>query len=138
MRYLLGLLLIAALAAGGAYVFAGRLPGPAIEIVKPEKFVGQTSTVEVTITSPGAQWTGDFQVSFEQDGKQTPLASFAQPASAEIKQDGPGRVRITRRFGRDTIPDLKTGPAKIVVTAERPVLYGMRKTSTTATRDVQV
>ena len=138
MRYLFGLILIALLAAGGAYVYAGRLPGPAIEIVKPEKFVGQTSTVEVTISAPDAQYVGDFQVAFEQNGKQTPLASFAQPATAEIKQDGPGRVRITRRFGRDTIPDLKTGPARIVVTAERPVLYGMRKTSSTATRDLQV
>ena len=138
MRYLFGLILIAALAAGGAYLYAGRLPGPAIEIVKPEKFVGQQTTVEVTISAPEAQWAGDFQVTFEQNGKQTPLASFAQPATAEIKQDGPGRVRITRTFGRDTIPDLKTGPARIVVTAERPVLYGMRKTTSTATRDLQV
>jgi murein DD-endopeptidase MepM/ murein hydrolase activator NlpD len=138
MRYLLGLVLIVALAAGGAFLYAGRLPGPPIEIVKPEKFIGQQSTVEVTITSPGAQWTGDFHVAFEQNGKQTPLASFAQPATAEIKQDGPGRVRITRRFGRDTIPDLKTGPAKIIVTAERPVLYGMRKTTSTVAKDLQV
>jgi murein DD-endopeptidase MepM/ murein hydrolase activator NlpD len=138
MRYLLGLVLIVALAAGGAFLYAGRLPGPTIEIVKPEKFIGQQSTVEVTITSPGAQWTGDFHVAFEQNGKQTPLASFAQPATAEIKQDGPGRVRITRRFGRDTIPDLKTGPAKIIVTAERPVLYGMRKTTSTVAKDLQV
>jgi murein DD-endopeptidase MepM/ murein hydrolase activator NlpD len=138
MRYLFGLILLAALAAGGAYIYAGTLPGPSIEIVKPEKFVGQQSTVEVTISAPGAQWTGDFQVAFEQNGKQTPLVSFAQPATAEIKPDGPGRVRITRRFGRDTIPDLKTGPAKIVVTADRPVLYGMRKATSTATRDLQV
>ena len=138
MRYLLGLLLLAALVAGGAYIYAGSLPGPAIEIVKPEKFVGQSTTVEVAISAPCAQWVGDFQVSFEQNGKQTPLASFAQPATAEIKPDGPGRVRVTRTFGRDTIPDLKTGPAKIVVTAERPVLYGMRKATATATRDVQV
>ena len=138
MRYLFGLILIAALAAGGAYIYAGQLPGPAIEIVKPAKFVGQTTTVEVTISSPEAAYVGDFQVAFEQNGKQTPLVSFAQPATAEIKQDGPGRVRITRTFGRDTIPDLKSGPARIVVTAERPVLYGMRKTASTAARDVQV
>jgi murein DD-endopeptidase MepM/ murein hydrolase activator NlpD len=138
MRYLLGLLLLAALVAGGAYIYAGSLPGPTIEIVKPEKFVGQSTTVEVAISAPGAQWVGDFQVSFEQNGKQTPLVSFAQPGTAEIKPDGPGRVRIARTFGRDTIPDLKTGPAKIIVTAERPVLYGMRKATATATRDVQV
>ena len=138
MRYVLGLILLAALVAGGAFVYAGTMPGPTIDIVKPEKFVGQTSTVEVTISAPDAAYTGDFHVAFEQNGKQTPLVSFAQPATAEIKQDGPGRVRITRTFGRDTIPDLKTGAARIVVTAQRPVLYGMRKTTSTVARDVQV
>jgi murein DD-endopeptidase MepM/ murein hydrolase activator NlpD len=138
MRFLLGLVLAAALVAGGAFIYAGQLPGPEIQIVKPEKFVGHTTTVEVTINAPEAQWVGDFQVAFEQNGKQTPLVSFAQPANAEIKPDGPGKVRITRTFGRDVVPDLKTGPARIVVTAQRPVLYGLRKTSSAATRDVQV
>ena len=138
MRYLLGLILIALLAAGGAYVYAGTLPGPGIEIVKPAKFVGQTTTVEVAISTPDPQYAGTFQVAFEQNGKQTPLVSLAQPGSAEIKQDGPGRVRIVRTFGRDAIPDLKSGPARIVVSAERPVLYGLRKASSTAARDVQV
>jgi murein DD-endopeptidase MepM/ murein hydrolase activator NlpD len=94
--------------------------------------------VEVTIASPGARYTGDFHIAFEQNGKQTPLASFAQLATAEVKPDGPDRVRISRTFGRETIPDLKSGPARIIVTAERPVLYGLRKTRSTAPRDVQV
>src|SRR5690349_17179315 len=110
MRYLLGLLLIAALVVGGAFVYAGGLPGPAIEIVQPAKFVGQASTVEVTIATPGAGTISDFQVAFEQNGKQTPLVSLAQPGTAQIKQDAPGKVRITRAFGRDVIPDLKSGP----------------------------
>jgi len=138
MRYLLGLLVVAALAAGGAYIYAGQMPGPAIEIVKPAKFIGQTTTVEVTLKAPDAVYVGDFQIAFEQNGKQTPLVSFAQPGTAEIKQEAPGLVRITRTFGRDAIPDLKSGPARIVVSAERPVLYGMRKTSSTVARDVQV
>ncbi len=138
MRYLIGLVLAAALVAGGLFMYAGRLPGPAIEILKPVKYVGQTTTVEVTLTAPRAQYVGDFQIAFEQGGKQTPLASFGKPETAEIKPDGADRVRITRTFGRDAIPDLKSGPARIVVTAERPVLFGMRKTKSTASRDVQV
>ena len=138
MRYLIGLVLAAALVAGGLFVYAGRLPGPAIEIVKPVKYVGQTTTVEVTLTAPRARYVGDFHIAFEQGGRQTPLVSFEQPGTAEIKPDGPDRVRITRTFGRDAIPDLQSGPARIVVTAERPVLFGMRKTKSTASRDVQV
>ena len=137
MRYLLGLLLIVALAAGGAFVYAGRLPGPAIEITKPVKYVGQSAPVEVAVTAPGAKLTR-LEVVFEQNGKQTPIASLAQPASAEIKQDGPDKVRVTRTISREQIPDLKTGPAKIIVTAERRVLRGMRKVQSTASHDVQV
>jgi len=137
MRYLLGLLLIVALAAGGAFVYAGRLPGPAIEITKPVKYVGQSAPVEVAVTAPGANLTR-LEVVFEQNGKQTPIASLAQPASAEIKQDGADKVRVTRTISREQIPDLKSGPAKIIVTAERPVLRGMRKVQSTASHDVQV
>jgi murein DD-endopeptidase MepM/ murein hydrolase activator NlpD len=137
MRYLLGLLLLVALVAGGAFVYAGRMAGPAIEIAKPTKYVGQTGALEVAITAPGAKLSS-LQITFEQNGKQTPLVSLAQPANAEIKQDGADRVRVTRAIGRDVIPDLKSGPARIVVTAERPVLYGLRKTQSTASHDVTV
>jgi len=137
MRYLLGLVLVVALAAGGAYVYAGSLPGPTIEIAKPAKYVGQTGTVEVAVTAPGARLSS-LQIAFEQNGKQTPLVSLAQPGKAEFKQEGADRVRITQAIGRDSIPDLKTGPAKIVVTAERTVLYGLRKTQATASHDVTV
>ena len=137
MRYLLGLLLIVALVAGGAFVYAGRLPGPAIEITKPVKYVGQSTPVEVAVTAPGAALSR-LEVVFEQNGKQTPIASLAQPASAEIKQEGADKVRVTRTISREQIPDLKSGPAKIMVTAERPVLRGMRKVQSTASRDVQV
>jgi murein DD-endopeptidase MepM/ murein hydrolase activator NlpD len=137
MRYFLGLLLVAALAAGGAYVYAGRLPGPAIEIAKPTKYVGQTGTVEVAVTAPGARLSS-LQIAFEQNGKQTPLASLAQPGKAEFTQEGADRVRVTQAIGRDVITDLKSGPAKIVVTAERPVLYGLRRTQSTTAHDVTV
>ena len=103
MRYLLGLLVVAALAAGGAYIYAGQMPGPAIEIVKPAKFIGQTTTVEVTLKAPDAVYVGDFQIAFEQNGKQTPLVSFAQPGTAEIEGGGartwcasPGRSAAMR------------------------------------------
>ena len=137
MRYVLGFVLVVVLVAGGVYAYAGRLPGPTIEIAKPTKYVGQTGTVEVAVTAPAAKLTS-LQIAFEQNGKQTTLVSLAQPGKAEIKQDGADKVRITRTFERDVIPDLKSGPARIVVTAERPVLYGLRKTQSTASRDVTV
>ena len=137
MRYLIGLVLAAALVAGGLFVYAGRLPGPAIEIAKPAKYVGLSTPLEVALTTPGARLS-NLQIAFEQNGKQTPLVSLAQPASGEFKQEGTDRVRVTKTIGRDAIPDLKSGPARIVVTAERPVLFGLRKAKSTASHDVQV
>jgi murein DD-endopeptidase MepM/ murein hydrolase activator NlpD len=137
MRYLVGLVLILLLAAGGAYVYAGRLPGPTIQITKPVKYVGQTGTMDVAITAPKGRLS-DFSIVFEQNGKQTPLVSMTKPGAGEVKGDGADTLHITRTFSRSDIPDLKSGPARIVVTAVRPVLYDVRKTTTTATQEVQV
>ena len=138
MKYLVGLVLILLVAAGGAWIVAGRMAAPAITIEKPEKFVGTATPLQIAIAAPDAPTMKPIRVVFEQNGKQTPIASLAQPASAEIKQDGPDKVRVTRTISREQIPDLKTGPAKIIVTAERPVLRGMRKVQSSASHDVQV
>src|SRR5207237_7544803 len=137
MRYLLALVLIAALVAGGVFVYAGRLPGPVVEIAKPTKYVGQSTPVEVEISTPGAK-VDTITIAFEQNGRQTPLFSLASPGSAEVKQESVDKVRVTRTIDREAVPDLKTGPARIIVTATRPVLRAMRKRQTIATRDVQV
>ncbi len=137
MRYLLGLILIAALVAGGVFVYAGRLPGPSVEIVKPTKYVGQSTPIEVAVSTPGAK-VDTITITFEQNGKQTPLFSLASPGAAGIRQESANSVRVTRTIDRDAVPDLKTGAARIVVTATRPVLRGWRKTQTIASRDVQV
>ena len=55
-----------------------------------------------------------------------------------MKQESVDKVRVTRTIDREAVPDLKTGPARIIVTATRPVLRAMRKRQTIATRDVQV
>jgi murein DD-endopeptidase MepM/ murein hydrolase activator NlpD len=136
MRYLLGLILILLLAAGGAYVVAGRGAGPSIEIGKPEKFVGTATPLDVTIGAPGGKLSA-VSVVFEQNGKQTPLYALDNAAGATVKQE-PDKLHVTREVGKQAVPDLKSGPARIVVTASRPVLYGIRTLHSTATRDVQV
>jgi murein DD-endopeptidase MepM/ murein hydrolase activator NlpD len=136
MRYLLGLLLLLLLIACGAYVAAGRAAGPAIEIGKPDKFIGASTPLDVTVAAPGARLTA-FEIALEQNGKQVPLFSMANPGS-ELKQDGPEKLRVTRDVGKQAVPELQSGAARIIVTAKRPVLYGMRQVTSTAARDVQV
>jgi murein DD-endopeptidase MepM/ murein hydrolase activator NlpD len=139
MRYLVALLLILFLAAGGAYIVAGRGGGPSITIVKPEKFVGLSTPLEVGVGAPGANLK-TVTIAFEQAGKSTPIYTTASGvvAGEGVKLDGPDMVRITRTIGKQTIPDLKTGPARIVVTASRPALRGFRTLESTASHDVQV
>jgi hypothetical protein len=139
MRYLLGLILILALAAGGAYVVAGRAGGPSIQIEKPEKFVGASTPVEVVVGAPGANLKA-IKIVFDQNGKQTTLyeMSNGQPAGDGIKLDGPDKLRITRAVGKHEVPELKSGPARITVTASRAVLRGLRTLQSTASHDVQV
>jgi murein DD-endopeptidase MepM/ murein hydrolase activator NlpD len=137
MRFLLGLIVLLALAVGGVFWYAGHQPGPAIEIAKPVKYVGRSTPLEVTVTAPGATLSS-LQIVFEQNGKQTRLFSLDQPASGDVKTEAADRVRVTKTIDRETVPDLKSGAARIVVTAVRPVVHGLRKRDSTVTRDVQV
>ncbi len=138
MKYLVGLVLLLLVAAGGTYVVAGRMTPPAITIEKPDKYVGAATPLEIAIASPEAPMMTPLRVVFEQNGKQTTLFSLEEPGKAQIRQDGTETVRISAEVGKQTIPDLQNGPAKILVEAGRPVVRGIRTVSSTATRDVEV
>jgi murein DD-endopeptidase MepM/ murein hydrolase activator NlpD len=137
MRYLAAFVVLVLLAFAGVFLYAGRLPGPSIEIARPAKYLGQATPVEVAVTSPGAH-VGTITIIFEQNGKQTPLFSLQAPGQAEVKQETGDRVRITRVVNRESVPDLKSGPARLIVTASRPVMHALRTIRSSATRDVQV
>ncbi len=138
MKYVVGLVLILLLGAGGAYVVAGRMAAPSIAIEKPQKFVGTSSPLEISISAPDAPGLTPIRVVFEQNGKQTTLFSLDQPGKARITQEGTDKVRITHEVGKETVPDLQSGAARILVTAGRPVLRGLRTLESSATQDVQV
>ncbi len=136
MRYLFALILIVVLAAGGAWLVAGRMTAPGVEIGKPEKFVGAATPFEIAVTAPVNELAG-LQVAFEQDGKQYPLFSLDDPKQAKTKQDG-DRILISGEIGKATVPELKSGTGRIVATASRKVMRGLRTLESSASRDVQV
>jgi murein DD-endopeptidase MepM/ murein hydrolase activator NlpD len=138
MKYLAGLILILLLIAGGTYFVAGQMSAPAIAIEKPDKFVGVSSPLEVAISAPNAASMNPMRIVLEQNGKQTPLFSLDSPGKAQIKQEGTDKVRIALEIGKQSIPDLQSGAARIIVTAGRPVVRGIRTLESTAARDVQV
>ena len=111
---------------------------PAITIEKPEKFVGTATPLQISITAPDAPAMKPIRIVFEQNGKQTTLFSLDEPGKAQIAQDGNDKVRITHEIGKAAVPDLQSGAAKIIVTAGRPVMRGLRTLEASASRDVQV
>lgn len=137
MRFLLGLVLVLALAAAGVFVYAGRMAGPAIQISQPEKVIGVSSPLAVAVETPGAA-VDDLQIVLEQNGKQFSLYSQADPKGAEVKQDGANRLLVTREIGKQSVPELQSGSARITVTAARKVVYGIRTVRSTASRDLRV
>jgi murein DD-endopeptidase MepM/ murein hydrolase activator NlpD len=137
MRWLLGLLVILALAAGGAYFVAGRGAPPRITIDKPDRVVGQAGTLEVTAEAPDAKLT-TLTIALEQNGKTIPLFTLNGPQTASMTRVDPNRLRVSRPIGKESIPELQSGAARLVVTAARPSFLKLRTLTSTASRDVQV
>ena len=136
-RFLAFLLVLAVIAGGAAWIWAGRQPGPAVEFRQPDRFIGQSSELELMVQAPQGRLSR-LDVTIEQGGKSYPVFNIDQPTQATTRQDAADRFYVMRPIGKRAIPALQSGPARIVVRAARPVLRGMRQIATETTRDVQV
>lgn len=137
-RFLTALLVIIVLVAGGAYVAAGRTAPPHLTIAKPGRFVGQTSTLEVTAEAPKAK-LATLDIAVEQNGKTVPLFSLANEGdSATLTQSGPDAMVVRRPFGKQSVPELQSGTARIVATATRKSFLNLRTVSTSVSKEIQV
>jgi murein DD-endopeptidase MepM/ murein hydrolase activator NlpD len=139
MRALLWLLVLGVLVLGGAYIYAGTLPGPTVEVRTPEKYVGQSTQLEFAVDTPGGLFT-NVEATLDQEGQSTPIFSTdpSQQPAGEIKQESADKMYVIRQIGKQALPNLKAGPARLTITAARPVLYGIRTAETTVTRDLEV
>ncbi len=135
MRYFLGFLVILAVAAGIVFVVASRGAAPSIQVLQPAKAIGVDAVLDVTIETPKARFSR-LDITLEQNGKSTPLFSLAAPGSATLKQETPDQIRISRPIGKRALPDLQAGAARIVVTAARTTLFGLRTKEASAIREV--
>jgi len=139
IRALLFLISIGGLVYGAAYLYAGTLPGPVVDLRSPEKFVGQSTQLEFSVETPEGAFSSIDAV-FEQDGAATTVFSTdptEQPAG-EMRQESANRIFVIRPIGKQALPDLKSGPARVTVTASRPVVYGIRTVTTSVTRELEV
>jgi murein DD-endopeptidase MepM/ murein hydrolase activator NlpD len=137
MRKALALLAALLVACGAVYLYAGRLPGPTIVIMRPSRLVGAVTPVDLSVTAPGGTLTS-LHLFFDQDGKTTELGSLAAVDGAALPHDGPDTVKVSKEISRETVSGLKSGPAQIRVDATRPVLFGLRQASVVLVRPLQV
>ena len=136
LRFIGALLVVALLVAAVAWFWAGRSAGPTIAIRQPGAFVGQNSSLEMMVEAPGGQFSA-IDVTVEQAGKTFQVFTLAQP-QGDIRQESAERLYVMRPVGKRAFPELQSGPARIVVRAARPVLYGLRDVSSTTAHDVTV
>ena len=127
IRLIVALVLLAALALGaGAYVAAGRAPGPLIEIHQPTRLIGRSASFEASIDAADGVLTA-VTAEIEQGGARLPLFVLSEPDDATITQESESRIRVSRSLSRETHPALTQGPATIVVRATRSLLFGLRE-----------
>jgi murein DD-endopeptidase MepM/ murein hydrolase activator NlpD len=135
--------LLAGLAATGAYFVAGWMTGPILQVESPTKYVGQATDLRFTAEAPGSRFS-QIDAVLEQKGKQFPLFSLRDPqnpdsaAAGVIQQESESRLRVTRPMGKRAIPELQPGPARLTILAARPVMFGLRTLETTLTRDLEL
>jgi len=137
-RWLAALLVFALLAVGILYVAAGRSAPPRLTIDKPDRVVGQAGSVDITAEAPNGRLTA-LAIAVEQNGRSFPLYKLdAQSPTTTVTKVDRDHVRISHPLTRQSVPELKSGAARIVVTATRPSFLNLRQLTSTATKDFQV
>ena len=136
-RWLLVLVAVVAAVFAGLYVAAGRGAPPQLTIDKPDRFVGQAGSLDVTADAPNAQFT-KLTIALEQNGKSVPLFALDGPQTASVTRTDARHLTVSRPLGKQSVPELQSGPARIVVTATRPSFLKLRQLTSTATKDFQV
>src|SRR5688572_27966422 len=57
LKFLLVIVLLAAVGFGGAWWWAGRMSGPSIDLKHPDRFVGQSTSLELTLEAPEGRFS---------------------------------------------------------------------------------
>lgn len=138
MRKLLAIVVAAAVVGtGAAWIVAGRAAAPRIAIDQPAHALGQTGTLQVTVEAPGGRLSA-LDVTVEQNGRTTRLFSLDSPQQAAVSQPDADHLRLSRPFGKRSVPELTSGTARLVVTAARGSFLNLRTLTGRASRDIRV
>ena len=119
------------------YYYAGQEPGPLVKIEKPAAIGGGAVTLDVTVDALGSTLRR-LEVSVDQQGRVFRLFSLDAPGQARFTQETPDRIRVTQESPAAALTGLRDGPARLIVTAARDVLFGIRRVESVETRELAV
>ena len=131
------LVLLLLLVPGVAWWLAGRALPPDVNVANPAAAIGQSLTLELDVRAPGGHLSA-LEAALEQGTVRIPLVSLPYPDDTKLTQVSEDQFRVTRTFNRAALKGLKNGPARIVVHAERTVLFGFRRLGRSISHDVVV
>jgi murein DD-endopeptidase MepM/ murein hydrolase activator NlpD len=133
MKWLAALVLLLLVAAGSVFVISRRESPPAVTIEQPVRVVGQAGTLAIAVGTTTSKLK-DVSIAVEQNGQVIPIPN----GSANLVQAEPNLLRASLPFGKQAVPQLKAGPARIVVSATNKSFLSLRTLKTTATKDIEV
>ena len=135
MRWLAALVLLVLAFAGAVFYVSSRETVPLVTIEQPDRVIGQTGTLAITAQAPGAKFS-QLTITLEQNGQTTPL--FTLGGTVEHATISGNTLRVSQPLGKQSVPALRAGTARITVSATRASFLNLRTLTTTATKDVQV
>jgi len=137
MRWLAGFIVVVLACFGILYIAAGRSAPPRITIAKPDRLVGQTGTLDVTTEAPLAKLTA-LTIGVEQNGRTIPMYTLNAAEVAAAAKADPNHLHVSRPLGKQNVPELQAGAARVVVSATRKSFLNLRTMTATASKDFQV
>jgi len=123
LKLLLGVLVLGIIGLGGAWIWAGRMEGPRIDVRQPQKFVGQAGTLDMMVEAPRGELSR-LDAVLEQGGKSYPVYARETGERTRTSQQNADQLWISRPIGKKDIPALKSGPARIVIRAAHLIEQG--------------
>ena len=129
-----------AVGAGGLYAVyraAGRTPPATLHIDKPDTIVGQQGTLEISAAGTRGRLSSLTAV-VEQHGHIVPLLSIDAAAAKTLWQPDTDRLSVVQKFGKESVPELREGAARIVVRATTTSWMNLRTFSSQTSKDIQV
>ena len=149
LRWLAGLLLVSLLVAGAAFWFAGRgaTAGHHHRTARAGRRTGRhprrrrrSARRTIHLADRRARTERPHDSAVQPRRRPAEHAGGLQQGAegAAITQTGPDTVRVSRPLGKQSVPELQQGAARIAVAASRPSFLNLRTLSSTAAKDFQV